>query len=302
MTIEVSIDNFSPTHFNHMAELFCSYFDSSDKLLTVGYLEWLYCKNPFGLAKMVRAVEGDHWVGFMAMIPVQLVMHSSSPLAYYVVNVLVHPQYQGRHIFARLIAAAKELVKMENAVLIGHPNDMALKQWQRSRMHFHEPLRPSLVVPKPFSKRVNASDIRDAKQLSSVLPALQAQAKRANRLGVAITQTYINWRYFECPTNNYRLQLIRVDGVSVGFIATKKVRFGVGLLIDQFMLDEHLSSGLGRLPWFTVSFRAESLTRELSKSLLPLPFKKRIPFFLTCYHQPFSDYDVMNIGLSVSDF
>ena len=302
MTIEVSIDEFNMSQFNHMAELFGSYFESNDKLLNRDYTEWLYAKNPFGLAKMVRAVEGDRWIGFMAMIPVQLAMHDVNLLAYYIVNVLVHPQYQGRHIFARLITAAKELVKIENAVLMGHPNDMALKQWQRSDMYFHEPLRPNLVLPKLFCKGVSASDANDARQLSSVLPVLQAQEKEANRLSVAITQAYINWRYFEHPTNNYRLQFSEFERVTVGFVITKKVRFGISLLIDQFMLDKHLSSGLGLLPWITVSFKAESSTRELSKSLRLLPLKKQIPFFFTHYQQPFSKYDVMNLGLSASDF
>jgi len=302
MTIEVSIDDFNMSQFNHMAELFGSYFESNNKLLTRGYTEWLYAKNPFGLAKMVRAVEGDRWIGFMAMIPVQLAMHDANLLAYYIVNVLVHPQHQGKHIFARLITAAKELVKIENAVLMGHPNDMALKQWQRSHMYFHEPLRPNLVLPKLFCKGVNASDVQDARQLNSVLPVLQAQAKEANRLSVVITQAYISWRYFEHPANNYRLQLIEVDRVAVGFVITKKVRFGISLLVDQFMLDKHLSEGLGRLPWFTVSFKADSSTRELSKSLRLLPLKKQIPFFFTHYYLPFSKHDVMNLGLSASDF
>lgn len=300
MSIEVSIDNFDMSQFDHLAALFGSYFEPNDKLLTRGYTEWLYARNPLGPAKMVKAVEGGRWIGFMAMIPVHLIRRDANLIAYYVVNVLVHPQYQGKHIFGRLITAAKELVKVENAALMGHPNDMALKQWQRSRMNFHEALKPSLVVPKLFSKGVNARDVQDAKQLNSVLPALQAQ--QADRWNIAVTHEYINWRYLECPANTYRLQLIEVDGVPAGFVVSKKVRIGISLLVDQFMLDQYMSDGLGRLPWFTVSFKPESLTRELSKSLWPLPFKKQIPFFFTHYQQSFSGRDMMNLGLSASDF
>ena len=302
MSIEVSINNFDMSQFDHLAALFGSYFEPNDKLLTRDYTEWLYARNPFGPAKMVKAVQGDRWIGIMAMIPVQLVRHDARLVAYYVVNVLVHPQYQGKHIFGRLITAAKELVKVENAVLMGHPNDMALKQWQRSRMNFHEALKPSLVVPKLFSKGANARDVQDAKQLDSVLPALQAQAQQADRWNIAVTHEYINWRYLERPANTYRLQLIEVDGVPAGFVVSKKVRIGISLLVDQFMLDQHVSDGLSRLPWFTVSFKPESSTRELSKSLWLLPFKKQIPFFFTHYQQSFSIRDVMNLGLSASDF
>ena len=87
---------------------------------------------------------------------------------------------------------------------MGHPNDMALKQWQRPCMYFHEALKPSLVVSKLFSKGANTRD--------------------------------------------------------------------------------------------------ESSTRELSKSLWLLPFKKQIPFFLAHYQQSFSARDVMNLGLSQGIF
>jgi GNAT superfamily N-acetyltransferase len=301
MSIEVSIDNFDMSQFDNLATLFGSYFKPNDKLLTKDYTEWLYARNPFGPAKMVKAVEGGRWIGFMAMIPVQLVRRDARLVAYYVVNVLVHPQYQGKHIFGRLITAAKELVKAENAALMGHPNDMALKQWQRSRMNFHEALKPSLVVPKLFSKGVNARVVQDAKQLNSVLPALQAQAQQSDRLNIAVTQDYINWRYLERPANNYRVQLIEVDGVPAGFVFSKKVRIGLSLLVDQFMLNQHVPDGLSRLPWFTVSFKPESSTRELSKSLRLLPIKKQIPFFFTHFQQTYSAHDVMYLGLSASD-
>ena len=131
---------------------------------------------------------------------------------------------------------------------------------------------------------------------------VQAQSKWADRWSIAVTHEYINWRYLEHPASAYRLQLIQIDGIPAGFVVSKKVRIGISLLMDQFMVDQHVSAGLGQLPWFTVSFKTEASTRELSKSLWPLPFKKRIPFFFTHYQLSFSDRDLMNLGLSASDF
>lgn len=302
MSIEVQIHNFNTSQFGQLAVLFGSYFQPDDKLLTKCYTEWLYAKNPFGLARMVAAVEADRWIGFMALIPVHLVRNNARLVAYYVVNVLVHPEHQGRHIFGRMITAAKKLVTDENAVLMGHPNDMALKSWQRARMHFHDPLRPSLAVPGLLAKGVRAHDVEDLEQLQAILPALSAQVLKAERWQLEVTGEYVNWRYLEHPTNTYRIQLVEVDAAPAGFLVSRKVRLGINLLVDQFMLEHYAADAFACLPWFTLSFKPTSSMRKFSGSLWQLPVKKQIPFFCTYYQQPFSAADVVNLGLSASDF
>jgi len=302
MSIKVLIEDFEIDDFNKLSALFGSYFQKTDKLLSKEYTEWLYQKNSCGVAKMVKAIDGDSWVGFMAMIPVNLVRHDAKLVGYYVVNVLVHPQHHGKHIFSRLITAAKEFVKQENAVLMGHPNDMALMFWKRGRMDFHGSLVAGFVIPTLFSKGSSARDIKDAVELKLILPKLQAQAQQSERWSIDMTLEYINWRYLQHPVQKYRLQLINVNNDAVGFVVSKRLRFGVNLLIDQLILDSHGSDGFRQLPWFTISFKPELSTRELKNSLWFLPVKKTIPFFFTHYSHSFTDNEVMNLGLSASDF
>jgi hypothetical protein len=302
MSIEVQIHDFNTSQFDQLAALFGSYFQPGDKLLTKSYTDWLYGSNPFGPARLVAAVEADRWIGFMALIPVHLVRRNARLVAYYVVNVLVHPEYHGKHIFGRMITVAKKFVTAEDAVLMGHPNDMALKSWQRARMHFHDPLKPHLVVPSLRAKGVRAHDVGDLKQLQAVLPALSEQALEAERWQLAVSEDYVNWRYLGHPINTYRTQLVEVKATPVGFLVSRKVRPGINLLVDQFMLERYAADALGCLPWFTISFRPKSSMREFSRSLWPLPVRKQIPFFCTHYQQPFTVGDVMNLGLSASDF
>ncbi|WP_309678789.1 GNAT family N-acetyltransferase [Polaromonas sp.] len=302
MSIGVSIEDFNSSQFEQLAALFASYFPAGDKLLSRDYTEWLYAKNPYGPAKMVKAVDDGRLVGFMAMIPVHLVRRDARLVAYYVVNVLVHPEYHGKHVFGRMITAAKELVKTENAVLMGHPNDMALKSWQRARMHFHASLKPSLALPRLRARGARAHVVGAVSQLQSVLAALNAQALQADRWNIAVTGDYVSWRYLAHPANKYLVQLIEVHGAAAGFLVSKKVRPGIRLLVDQFMLDPYAAGSLGRLPWLTISFRPEASASEFAGSLWPIPVKKQIPFFFTHYAQPSTARDVMNLGLSASDF
>lgn len=302
MNFELLIDDFNVNQFERVFELFSSYFDVSDKLLSVGYLEWLYLTNPYGHAKVVRVLDGDRWIGFMAMIPIELAKRESRLLAYYVVNVLVHPDYHGKNIFGKMIAAAKEFVRHEGSALMGHPNDMALKSWKRAEMHFHESLSPYLVVPRILSGGASVKVVTHVDDLRSVVSELDAQLISAETWNVAITADYINWRYLANPVNSYLVQLLDVNGASVGFSVSKKVRSGVSLLVDRFMLESHVEDGFSKLPWLTVYFRSKMLKRELIGGFLPVPVRKKIPFFLTCYEKPFLNFDVVKIGLSASDF
>lgn len=302
MSLEVSIENYADDQLGPLFELFGSYFQPDDRLLTTAYTRWLYAGNPFGLARMVKVTEGERWVGFMAMIPVELFRRGERLRAYYVVNVLVHPEFLGKHLFGRMITAAKKLVTEENAVLIGHPNEMALKSWQRGRMHFHDVLKPGLVIPRLRAKGMRACDVNDIKQLQTALPLLSAQATEVQRWSLAVTSDYVSWRFLCHPSNTYRVQLLESHGVPAGFLVTRKVRLGINLLVDQFTLDRYAADALGCLPWLTISFRPKSSMLEFSGSLWSLPVKKQIPFFCTYYQQPFSAGDVMHLGLSASDF
>lgn len=302
MSIEVSIENYADNQLGPLFELFGSYFQPDDRLLTAAYTRWLYAENPFGLARMVKVTEGERWVGFMAMIPVELVRRGERLRAYYVVNVLVHPEFHGKQLFGRMISAAKKLVTDEAAVLMGHPNDMALKSWQRANMHFHDVLKPGLVAPRLGTRGMSASNVVDIKQLQTALPLLTAEAAEAQKWSLAVTSDYVSWRFLRHPTNTYRVQLLESNGVPAAILVTRKVRPGINLLVDQFTLERHAVDALGCLPWFTIYFRPKSSMREFSGSLWALPVKKQIPFFFTYYQQPFAAGDVMNLGLSASDF
>ena len=298
----MSIENYADKDLEPMFELFASYFTSDDRLLTAAYTRWLYAENPFGPARMVRVTEGERWVGFMAMIPVELARRGQRLRTYYVVNVLVHPQFHGKHLFGRMITAAKALVTAEGAALMGHPNDMALKSWQRAHMHFHEPLRPSLALPVPWGRSVSASTVKEVGQLDASASVLTDIAAQSQSWCVAATPEYLDWRYLRHPSNTYGVQALAARGAPAGVQITKRVRPGVRLLVDQFVQAQQTRAAIGLLPPLTLCFWPESFTKEQAGAVLPLPWKKRIPFFLTRSPDPEESATVARFGLSASDF
>ena len=302
MSLEVSIENYADKDLEPMFELFASYFPADDRLLTSAYTRWLYAENPFGPALMVRVTEGERWVGFMAMVPVELARRGQRLRAYYVVNVLVHQQFHGKHLFGRMITAAKELVTAKGAALMGHPNDMALQSWQRARMHFHESLQPSLALPVPWRRGVSASTVKEVRQLNGSASVLAGIASQSQSWCVAATPKYLDWRYLRHPSSGYGVQMLAAHGAPAGVQITKRVRPGVKLLIDQFVQPQQIRDAIGLLPSLTLCFWPESLTREKAGAVLPLPWKKRIPFFLTRSPDSEESASVVRLGLSASDF
>ena len=302
MNLDVSIEDFCDAHLEPLFALFGSYFKPDDRLLTASYTRWLYARNPFGPARMVKVVEGERWVGFMAMIPVKLGRSGESQQAFYVVNVLVHPEFHGKNLFGRMIEAAMVQVEAEGAALMGHPNDMALKAWQRARMHFHEPLSPSLALPFSWGSGIKSRMALSAADLAPQREALNEAVQQHPWWRVAATPQYLTWRYLEHPTNRYQVQCLEAKGVAKGVQITKRIKPGLNLLVDQFVHPSGTQAATSKLPLLTVCFLPGLAKADASTARWSLPLKKRIPFFLTRPSAPVNAIDAARIGLSASDF
>ncbi len=302
MGVDVRIDDFDMAgQFGHLRTLFASYFEPGNKLLTSEYIEWLYGRNPFGRARMVVASEGSTWVGFMAMIPANLIKHSGSLKVYYVVNVLVHPDHHGKNIFGRMIVAAKDLVAKEGAALMGHPNEMAIKSWRRAEMRFQPPLLPSLVLPWRSSD-AQAVRIDRSNQLESCCARVKAQAELSKYWSLDISGDYVSWRYLKHPVNRYRLSRVDVNGAPVGLVVSRRMKFGIHLVLDYFFIDGHERTILSACPMVSVAFQAREPSAALKLPKVALPLKKQMPFFFTHYGSDVNGADLGQIGLSLSDF
>ena len=299
MTYEVAISPYETSHVQSIRTLFASYFEEGDRLLTERYSEWLYSESPFGRALIVTVTEAGAWVGFMAMVPVTLVKHGARLPGYYVVNVLVHPSHHGKNLFGRMIDKASERVSQENAALLGHPNDLAIKSWQRCGMHFHEPLVPTIEMPFVRARGVRVSDIQTAAELAPLIPSLQGLS---DRWTVEPSAHLIEWRYLRHPTNSYRVQRIDVDGAPAGIQVSKRYRRGVHLLVEQMVDDRFALAASARLPLVTFGLRTASASQRMSPSARPIPRAKQLPFFCTHHQSRLDSAELGTLGLTASDF
>jgi len=302
MNFEVVVEDFTDLHLVPLFQLMASYFAADDRLLSRAYSLWLYAANPFGRACMVHVCDGERWIGFMALIPVGLARADEKLTAYYVVNVLVHPAFHGKNLFGEMIKAAMAKVTNEGTALMGHPNALALKSWQRAEMHFHESLRPSMAVPRPWQRGLSAERVMIPDDLEPLRAQLNDLCRASAFWRVAATPEYLAWRYLHHPTNQYNIQRIVHSSSLVGIQISKRIKRGMGLLLDQFIADEHVKAAAGLLPLGTICFLPDSVTGLRVEGKLSLPLKKRRPIFLTWPRQPVSSTAAARLGLSPSDF
>lgn len=302
MSLELFIRRYSDADIEPVIELFRSYFQDGDKLLTSAYTEWLYGNNPYGAAHIVVATDDGRWVGFLAMVPVRLVRRGLERQAYYVVNVLVHPAYQGKHLFSRMITYAKQQAKDEGAFLMGHPNRMALKMWQRARMHFQSPLRPALVLPSLHRQGVMARTIESSADIKTLVSSLSQARQQLSNWQLALSPAYVRWRFFDHPNYRYRVQMLFRKDQAIGLQVVRRIRPFAHLLIDQFVLPEDAGAAAAALPLFTVALRASGGADSHQQRMLRLPGDKEIPFFITDQTADGSTDVGFDLGLACSDF
>ncbi len=83
------------------AELFSRCFPKSAGF-TVEYLDWLYCKNPDGLAIGFDAWDGERLAAHYVCVPAKVSLSGCDVNAMLSLNTATHPEYQGRGLFTKL--------------------------------------------------------------------------------------------------------------------------------------------------------------------------------------------------------
>jgi GNAT superfamily N-acetyltransferase len=303
--MELLLSPFEPAMLGPHHDLFVSYFPAGDKLLQENYLRWLYEKNPHGPALMVRVVEDCRWIAFMAMIPVRLNCSERQRQAYYVVNVLVHPEHQGRYLFGRMIGAAAAYCQDIDCWLMGHPNTMALPAWRRARMQFRPALNLRLITPGislGIGGRRELSSLAQLQQCLS-MPENDIMARNNTPLWKPVcTAEYLFWRFLNHPVNQYRINLLCQRGGQSLLCVTKRIKPGVHLMIESWSSSASLQAAGACAPWLTVAAITDEAQMQSKGGVLSLSLRKSMPFFCTSFSTSLVDNELSALSLAASDF
>lgn len=300
MTFALAIEEFDFSQFRAMTQLLLTEFTANDRLLSPAYTQWLYEANPCGRAKVVIARDGTKWIGFMALIPVSLIRRYEVLTAYYVVNVLVDSAYRGRSIFAQMIEVAHNYVRRKGAILMGHPNAAAVGAWRRAKMHFQFPLTARIVPPRLTLKNVR-TNVLVGGDLSALVDLNNADVRARGDLCVSLTEDYVNWRFIQHPTNTYLMRSVIIDDEPAGFWVVRKLRTGLHLLVELFVVKRHAAAAIASCPILTLACTTE-YHESAGYALWRSPIKKELAFFCTDDQTAIEPQEAARLGLAASDF
>lgn len=304
LSVEITAFSADSTHLQPLIDLGRTYYPVGHPVLTEEFLRWFYLGNPAGPATLVVALEGELWIGVIALIPVMLECPGDrTQKACYAVNVLTHPAHRGKNLFVKMISHARELLASRGIWLLGHPNSNATPGWVRQKMAFREPLQ--LHVAKfrmPFSS-VSEASIRGLSQLQAIPADFWNTVGGASDVHLKYTPEFIAWRFIDAPHRTYSVAAVEKHGRLLGLRVTRRYKGPVDLMIDFIGPSATLSSLIAsvRRPTLVMHAGLGCTGPEVNRGSWTVPAKRQIPFFVTTWNQA-SDDDMTGITLAASDF
>ena len=226
------------------------------------FFDWQYLNNPEGEAIVITALddEKNSVVGVESILPMNLMINQKIVKASLSCNSYVHPDYRNKGIFSKLISTVlEESVKKNILCIYGVANDNSFSSFMKKGSHeisnmpiLFRPLRLSNYFSSPISTILNLFDNiwkvkknanPNVSQFNTDFDeSFETLAKKASQKIPIIkhrTKEFLNWRYRNHPTRQYKTFVLRENSTLGGYIITRKTDVNgksVGVIVD-FMAD-----------------------------------------------------------------
>lgn len=301
LDLHLRIEQVTPALLQPMLEFGAVHYPAGNPNLDRTYLHWLCLQNPAGAAQAVVIEDKGQMVGLALLIPIVLSVDGRRPLSYFVVNVLTHPGYRNRRLFSQIIDAAKCFCFGRGEWLMGHPNHAAIAGWKRKEMTFRAPL-VARIGGLGFGLGRRTSYLDTEQKLQNEWPAVAASLKlRSGEVGIERSIDFMHWRFLARPDRAYRLATSHGrDGRLAGFHVTRRFKSYLDLLVDHGVAANGPGAISIDMPCLTMvpADRAADFGGETRS--LPLPVRKEMPFFASCFGGEAADFS--RVTLAASDF
>jgi hypothetical protein len=235
----------------------------------LAYWYWQFRDNPAGPPKIRLAIDGDKVVGQYAVIPMNLQFMGKSVLATLSLDTMTHPHYRRQGMFGTLANELYADLGLNGMpVTYGFPNDNSLGGFVKKLQWTHicslpvyvKPLRldviaaqvisnPGLsIFAKPLARATGALAFRPgrlAEQYKPNISWLDIFDERADdlwdqvydpaKIALVRNADYLNWRYFQNPSRDYRVISFTKDADLLGYVVLRCMeQFGLrgGMITD----------------------------------------------------------------------
>ena len=226
------------------------------------YFDWQYRDNPHGKAIVLLAQDdsNDMIVGSNTIIPTSLLIDKQEILSSLACNVQIHPKYQKRGLFSKLISLMPSIALKNNiSSLFAIPNDKSFNSFIKTGSTeiiqlplLGRPVKFSHFFRFPFNKILSIFDIFWKKKFqTSNIESFDGNFEDFEKLVrkkseyVDVIQSrkkeFLKWRYMNHPTRKYEIYILKTNEQLKGYIIFKTHKINqkkIGVILDFVMDDE----------------------------------------------------------------
>lgn len=211
--------------------------------LSEEYWKWRFVENPLFDQLMISLMwEGDVLAGHYAVSATELNVYGKTVLSSLSGTTMTHPQYEKRGIFTKLASELYQRIQKDYRVqsVLGFPNQSSHYGLVKKLFWEDVCIVPTLTVNSAAIKPVSVNY-----QINRILSFEdyheQFITKCIRNLGFGIftnrSAKYLNWRFLNCPTNNYFCFEIKTGASLSGIIIYKLYSLDNGDAFDIDIVD-----------------------------------------------------------------
>jgi len=243
--------------------------------LNPSFWRWQFMEGPDGKAFIYIAEDGGRVIGHFADVPRRFSANGSMVLGTLSLDLMVHPDYRRKGIFAELGRSAIERVKKAKGLfMMAYPirketiHGLKKLGWEvvtelpvivypirfRGIVHRYLPiplishfvggvsrLFYFILCPQKRKGGVEGIEIEEVKEFDDQFDTFSQKALSLSPIMGIRDRNYLNWRYFQHPTRTYTIYRAIKNGKMRGYIILRKVdllKFSSVVIVDLLALDE----------------------------------------------------------------
>lgn len=243
--------------------------------------EWFYWKFrdcPYGEAILICAFDGDTVAGCVAMGKWKYGVLGAESYYAGAFETFVHPAYQGKGLFTKIIEAVEVACKEDGIpFILTFPNSNSFRGYVKMGHQPHDTLRCKLQICKPLKVLLNIKSLKSAfvpnhrsKAQSPISDRALKRDVSSSRITPIWTKEYLRWRFEGLSNTEYCV----VDNAKYFAVA----RVGYRGILKECQI-------IYLQPYDAISIK--KAFREYCRHIQ----KVVSPDFITCSHSIYSDFE-----------
>ncbi len=235
------------------------------ELSKTNFFDWQYLHNPDGEAIVIIAKDDEKSnsiIGVESILPMNLMVNQKVVKASLSCNSYVDPDYRKKRIFSKLISLVKKESTINNiSCIYGVANDNSFNSFMKKDSHeisdlpiLFRPIRLSNYFSFPLRNllhffdniwKIKKSNNPNIIQFDGYFDdSFEILCKKANQRIPIIkhrTKEYLNWRYKDHPTREYKIFVLKENSMLEGYVVTRKTIVNgksIGVIVD-FLVDSN---------------------------------------------------------------